>query len=339
MRVLIVSPTQTGIGGIAQHVSGLVGYLRNYNHLVDVISSENTFTIPIKGLKNPSFMVSSYLKTKFKKNYDIVHAHNMPAALAMKSMSAKKVLTLHGVFSRQVGELHGSMSGALSGRYEKDALKWANAITVISKEAYDFYTNLGYKVRQVPNAIDVNGLAQGQDRRFEKQIIFAGRLSREKGTDALAVIAQSIPKDAHLVIVGAGPEEQRMRDLEKNHANVHFLGYLPKEKTIQLIRGSDILVQPSLAEGISSSILEAMACGTAIITSNVGGNKELIEDGRTGFLLDPKDPKQFISKIAEIIYDVDLLKHVADGAMIAASAYDWSRVGKLYLDIYESVLD
>ena len=81
MKILLISPTEKGIGGIAQHVQGLSKFLTNQNHKVNIISSENTFTIPIKGLKNPSFMLSSFLKTKSMKGYDIVHAHNIPSAL------------------------------------------------------------------------------------------------------------------------------------------------------------------------------------------------------------------------------------------------------------------
>ena len=60
MKILIISPTQSGIGGIAQHVQGLSNYLKHGGHNVEIMSSENTFTIPIKGLKNPSFMISHF---------------------------------------------------------------------------------------------------------------------------------------------------------------------------------------------------------------------------------------------------------------------------------------
>ena len=80
MKILLISPTFSGIGGIAQHVKGLNQYLKNAGNKVDVLSSDNSFTIPVKGLKNLSFMISSSLKTKFMKKYDIVHAHNIPAA-------------------------------------------------------------------------------------------------------------------------------------------------------------------------------------------------------------------------------------------------------------------
>ena len=106
MKILLISPTQSGIGGIAQHVQGLKNFLKNEGNNVEIISSENTFTIPIKGLKNPSFMISSSLKAKFKKNNDIVHAHNIPSAKAMKNASGKKILTIHGIYSQQIENLH-----------------------------------------------------------------------------------------------------------------------------------------------------------------------------------------------------------------------------------------
>jgi len=244
MKILIISPTQTGIGGIAQHVSGLANFLKKNGHKIEIISSENTFTIPIKGLKNPSFMISSFLKAKFKKKQDIVHAHNIPAALAMKNSTGKKILSLHGIYSQQINQLHGTTTGKISSKYEKDALSWADAITVVSREAFDYYTNLGYNVFQIPNAIDISSLPSNVDRRYQNQVIFAGRLSYEKGVDLLIEIAQKLPNETNLVILGSGPEEKRIQNLVKIQKNVHFLGYQNKEKTISLIRGSDVLIQP-----------------------------------------------------------------------------------------------
>ena len=139
MKILIVSPTQKGMGGIAQHVQGLSNFLNSHGNEVEIISSENTFTIPVKGLKNPSFMISSFLKTKLKKKFDIIHAHNIPAALSIKNTRAKRVLSIHGIFSKQIKILHGNTISKISEKYEKNALSWADVITVVSKEALDYY--------------------------------------------------------------------------------------------------------------------------------------------------------------------------------------------------------
>ena len=338
MKILLISPTQTGIGGIAQHVSGLANFLKKNGHQIDIISSENTFTIPIKGLKNPSFMISSFIKTKFKKDYDIVHAHNIPSALAMKNIKGKKILSIHGVFSKQINELHGKTATTLSQKYEHKALNWADTITVVSKEASTYYAAQGFEVQQISNAIDIESLPKNKEKKYEKQIIFAGRLSKEKGVEVLLEICKKLSDDIDIVILGAGPEADKIKNISNSKKNVHFLGYLSKEKTIPLIHGSDVLIQPSLNEGISSTILEAMACKIPIITTNVGGNMELIEHNQTGFLVDPNSSSQFLDLINYIFSNADEINLITNNAFAKIYNYDWKNVGNLYLKLYEKLL-
>jgi len=227
----------------------------------------------------------------------------------------------------------------MSKKYENDALKWADAITVVSKDAFDYYTRLGYNVFQIPNAIDISSLTSNEDRRYKKQIIFAGRLSHEKGIDLLIELAQKLPLETDLIILGSGPEEKRIQNLIKIQKNVHFLGYQNKEKTISLIRGSDVLIQPSLNEGISSTILEAMACKTLVIATSVGGNQELITDNETGFLVNSNSASQLIEKINYVISNPLKLEVIANNAFTHVKQYDWNVVGKKYLNLYQKILD
>ena len=338
MEILLISPTQSGIGGIAQHVQGLSNYLKDKGHNVEIMSSENTFTIPIKGLKNPSFMISSYLKSKFKKKFDIVHAHNIPSALAMKNISGKKILTLHGIFSEQIDQLHGTTSGNVSEKYEKNAISWADLTTVISKEAFDYYSKKGFQTIKIPNAINIEKLNKYEDRRYPKQIIFAGRLSKEKGTETLLKICNDLDEELDLLIIGDGPEKDKFTNIQLKKKNIHFLGIQSHEKTISLIKGSDILVQPSLSEGISTTLLEAMACKTCIITSNVGGNLELIKNQENGILIEPLDHKLFNKTINHIMQDKLLRKKYSESAFDKIKEYDWINIGEKYLELYQSVL-
>lgn len=338
MRVLIISPTQTGIGGIAQHVNGLSNFLKVNGHVVDVLSSENTFTIPIKGLKNPSFMISAFFKTKLMKGNDIVHAHNLPSALSMKHSSGKKILTLHGIYSKQIDVLHGKITGNISSSYEQDALTWADATTVVSKEAYDYYTKLGFKVHHIPNAISISSLSEKSERLYEKQIIFAGRLSKEKGILNLLETAKKLPSNIHLIILGTGPEQNAVISSTKTQSNIHYLGYQQKNRTIELIRGSDLLVQPSLAEGISSTLLEAMACKTPIVATRVGGNEEVLESDKSAILIEPNNPQIMMDEILNLLDDNKKSDELREQAFKQVQNYDWSHVGNLYLNIYESLL-
>jgi len=338
MKILLISPTSSGIGGIAQHIQGLKNFLEKNNNTIEIISSENTFTLPIKGLKNPSFMISSFLKTKFKKNFDIVHAHNIPSALAMKNSSGKKILTIHGIFSEQIDQLHGKTSGNISKKYEKDALSWADVITVISKESYNYYTSLGYKVIQIPNAIEISFMSIDKDRKYEKQVIFAGRLSKEKGIKTLIEICKNLPNNIHLIIIGDGPEAENIKKLELSQNNIHYLGSKNHQQTISLIKGSDVLIQPSFSEGISTTILESMACKTAIIASNVGGNLELIQDQESGILLEPTNSEMFREKIIELISDQSLRDKYSTKSYENVKKYDWKNIGMQYLELYNSLL-
>ena len=297
MKILLISPTSGGIGGVAQHVDGLSQFLTEAGHEVDILSSANTFTIPIKGLKNPSFMFSSFLKTKFKNGNDIVHAHHIAGALAMKNFSCKKILSIHGVYSKNIAQLYGKTTSNISKKYEKMALNLVDAVTVNSKEGYDYYTKMGFNVVQIPNAIDLNIIPKKSVKQFKNQLIFAGRLSKEKGIEILLEVALQLPDDYHLLIAGSGPLEEKVRNLADKKTNVHYLGYQPKQDVLSLIHGSDLLIQPSLEEGISSTVLEAMACGTCILGSDIEGISEIVENNKTGLLVEPNNRDELLNKI------------------------------------------
>ena len=339
MKILLISPTSGGIGGIAQHVDGLSQFLTGLGHEVDIISSANTFTIPIKRLKNPSFMFSSFLKTKFKKGKDIVHAHHIVGALAMKNVSGKKILSIHGIYSKNIAQLYGKTTSNISKKYEKTALNWADAITVNSKEGYDYYTEMGFNVVQIPNAIDLNLIPKKSTKQFENQIIFAGRLSKEKGIEILLETATHLPDNYHLLIAGSGPLEEKVRNLADKKTNVHYLGYQSKQNLLSLIQGSDLLIQPSLEEGISSTLLEAMACGTCILASNIEGISEIVENNKNGLLVEPNNREKLLNKILDLLPKKEKRLRMANEGLEIVKKYDWKRVGKLYLNFYESLLN
>ena len=339
MKILLISPTSGGIGGIAQHVDGLSQFLTGVGHEVDILSSANTFTVPIKRLKNPSFMFSSFLKTKFKKGNDIAHAHHIIAALAMKNFSCKKILSIHGVYSKNIDQLYGKTISNISKKYEKMALNLVDAITVNSKEGYDYYTKMGFNVVQIPNAIDLNLIPKKSTKQFKNQLIFAGRLSKEKGIEILLEAASQLPNNYHLLIAGSGPLEEKVRKLSDEKTNLHYLGYQSKQNVLSLIRGSDLLIQPSLEEGISSTLLEAMACGTCVLGSDIEGISEVIENKKTGLLVEPNNKDELLNKILYLLPKKEKRLSMANEGLERVKKYDWKIVGKLYLNFYESLLN
>jgi len=145
-------------------------------------------------------------------------------------------------------------------------------------------------------------------------------------------------KRIHLIIIGSGPEEHHVIESAKNLENMHFLGYQPKEKTIPLIRGSILLIQPSFTEGISATLLESMACKTPIIATNIGGNKELFVHNKTGILIEPGNSNELLKEIMHMLNDPNLRNEIVRSAYDEVQKYDWLNVGKLYLDLYEKLL-
>jgi len=280
------------------------------------------------------------LKTSLKKGYDIVHAQNPPAALAMKNADGKKILSIHGIHHEQVELLHGKKAGTLAKRFEDFALKWADAVTVSSKEMYDYYTKKGYKVYHLPNAIDIDNLPKETTRKYEKQIVYAARLSKEKGILDVLIMAEKLPIDVHLLILGSGVEEENVLDLCKKKSNIHYLGYQDKQKTIEIIRGSDILIQPSLMEGGTSyTLLESMACKTPIICTDVGGGKDLLHHMENAYLIKPQSPDELFNAVMELISDDQKRNKLAENAYNSILKYDWKVIGQMYLKLYNEILN
>lgn len=338
MKILIISPTQSGIGGIAGVVQNQIKFLKQKGHEVDVISSENTPIVPIKGLKNPSFMVSSFLKTKFKKNYDVVHAHNPASGFAMKNISGKKILSIWGVFEEQVKLLHGNNIGKISGLLEKNILKQADAITVASKEIQNHYSKLGYDTFYIPNGIDIESLPAKMERLYEKQIIFVGRLSKEKGILNILEMSKNLSKEMNLLIVGSGPEEEKVQQISNNLSNVHYFGYLPKEKVIPLIRGSDLLIQPSLTEGgLNSTILESMACNTPVVVTLLPVYGDEIRHLETVYCIRSNQPDDILKGILELISNKQIQMKITSNAYSVAQNHSWEKIGEQFLTLYKKL--
>jgi len=256
----------------------------------------------------------------------------------MKKAPGKKVLSLHGIYSQQITEIHGKIYSNISKNYESKALKSADTITAVSKEVCDYYSKDGFNVIHVPNAIDLDNFPKKAIKRFENQIIYAGRLSKEKGMNTLLDTAKRLPPEYNLLIAGIGPEEEKVRSIANSKTNVHYLGYQSKQNTISLIRGSDLLIQPSIMEGMSSTLLEAMGCGTCIIASNIGGNPEIIENNKTGVLIEPNNTEKLLDKISDLLIEKEKRSKMVDEGLKTIVKYDWKTVGKLYLDIYGDLL-
>jgi glycosyltransferase involved in cell wall biosynthesis len=88
-------------------------------------------------------------------------------------------------------------------------------------------------------------------------------------------------------------------------------------------------------EGVSSTILEAMACETCVVASDVGGNSEIINNDDTGVLIKPNNRKELSDIILDIMENNEKRSKLAIAGLKVVEKYDWKRIGQLYLDVYE----
>lgn len=134
---------------------------------------------------------------------------------------------------------------------------------------------------------------------------YVGRLAPEKGVDtllrAMPEVLLHLP-DARLVVIGDGSERQYLESLTQSlslNASVTFIG--ARYDASQLMYALDVLVMPSLTEGYGLTAVEAMAAARPVIASNVGALPEVVEDGRTGYLVPPCDPNALARRIVDVL--------------------------------------
>jgi len=137
-------------------------------------------------------------------------------------------------------------------------------------------------------------------------ISFIGRLSEEKGVDVLIRAAARLP-EVELKIAGAGPQENQLKELAKSLKadNVSFLGFLRQEQLRELRKNSKAMAVPSVwYENAPLAVLEAMAQGLPVIASRIGGLPELVDDGKTGWLVEAGNVDAWVTSL-EAVMDQD----------------------------------
>jgi glycosyltransferase involved in cell wall biosynthesis len=150
------------------------------------------------------------------------------------------------------------------------------------------------------------------------RLLLVGECTRRKGIEYLvrAIPLLGFDKVQLAIAGGYSPKNPYYRKIErlvnKFHleGEVNFLGYLDRNEILELMKESQIYLQPSLSEGYGIAIAEALASGLPIIASRVGGIPEIVEDGVNGILVPPKNPKALADAIKELIADKELWERI-----------------------------
>jgi glycosyltransferase involved in cell wall biosynthesis len=169
--------------------------------------------------------------------------------------------------------------------------------------------------------------------------VFVGRLSPEKGIKTLLQAWQDVPT-YELVIIGEGPLESDVRKASLSNKKITYLGSLSHERVIEELGKSKGLVFPSeWYEGFPMVIVEALACGTPVISSNIGSQQEIITDGISGLHFEVKNAKHLAEKVNELGFNERFFEQLSSNAKVQyENLYNQERNLKLLEEIYERAI-
>ena len=314
MKFLFISPRFSG--GIGGHASMLADKLTEYGYEVKKMDVPH---IQIKNLKNPSFALFSAIKgIVSREKFDIVHAFNIPSGYAMKYVKgAKKVLSVHGVFSDQISSLHSNSVSSLAKIAESQVLKWPDKLTTDSKATQKMYKEkFELDFDYLPSPIDVTKFGDlPYVEKVPNQVAYLGRESFEKGIDVL--------KKAESQIKG----------------KVVYCYDRPWKDAMAIMKSSYVVVVPSRMESLPTTIKEAFFLKIPVVGTDVGGIPELIKNNETGLLVPPNNPQ----KLAESVNK--LLENKQNADQLANSGYEfvknnmiWDVILPKYIELYENLL-
>ncbi len=303
---------------------------------------------------------------------DIAHSHTwytgLAGHLAGKLNGIPHVVTAHSLEPHRPWKREQLAGGYdVSSWSERNAIEYADAVIAVSAGMKDSILEVyprvdADRVHVVLNGIDtqlwtpttphvLDKLGVDPDRPI---VAFVGRITRQKGVKHLLKAAARFDKDAQLVLCAGAPDTPEIaaetkalvEALQAERDGVFWVSeMLSREDIQQVYSGADLFVCPSIYEPLGIVNLEAMACHTAVVASDVGGIPEVVVDGTTGTLVhyDAADETTFEADLAaavnELLADSEKLQAYADaGRTRAVEKFSWATIAQQTVDVYRSLI-
>ena len=241
----------------------------------------------------------------------------------------------------------------VSVRLERRMLGRAARIAVVARSVAEELGGYGIDPEQVAvlgNGVDT-GLfcppGQSQATRSPDSFVFAaGRLDLRKGfedlIEAMPYVTSAYPA-VSLFVAGAGPLEGSLRARAERLGlgrAVRFLGHVERDQMIALYRDATVFAHPAHYEGLPTVLLEAMACGRAVVSTAVSGALDVLESGVNGLLVPARSPQALAAAITRLLGDAELRARVQVAARrTVEERFSWQVVGAAYLRCYQTLLE
>jgi glycosyltransferase involved in cell wall biosynthesis len=336
LRVLMVLDNNyPGIGGAELQVRLLSRALAARGHEVKILAPRLDPTRPVhdtvdgievERIPYPRVRVlgSLILMLRFawyllrtRESYDAIHVHIVKnlatvAGLLCPFLRASVVIKVSGAWEFDGGVLDPAKRRQPLTLLRNACIRGVDYVQCISVYTRRRLREADYpecKLRMIHNAVDLDRYQSTDGARGGNTVpivVFVGRMRPVKGVDVLVRAWKEVQvrNRARLVLAGDGPIVPDIKKLASDSGVADSIEFLGEISTVpDLLRRSDIYVQPSYQEGMPNSVLEAMATGLPIVATKISGNEDLVEDGRNGLLVPPGDATALARAIERLLVD------------------------------------
>jgi D-inositol-3-phosphate glycosyltransferase len=309
-------------------------------------------------------------------HYDIIHSHYWMSGLAAEKLSNAWGGTPVVHMYHTLGEMKNRVARSVEEQASKDRLKGerrvlsrADRIIVATlaeiTQLRFLYRADDRKMVIIPPGVDTSHfypIPSDEAKQFiglnpeDRMVLFVGRIEPLKGVDMLIQAMSCLDlKGArlpvHLAIVGGEPDAlpedmtaemtrlQKLCDELAVGQTVVFLGKRGQDTLPYYYSAAEALVMPSLYESFGMVALEAMACGTPVIASEVGGLGYLVQNALTGYTIPDSDPDELCSKLSILLNNAQLREEMGLRASEYALNYDWQKITEKIINVYKDLID
>jgi glycosyltransferase involved in cell wall biosynthesis len=257
-------------------------------------------------------LIASFVRAARRIEADLLHAHWLPAGWVAARTGKPYVVQVWGTDVELARRAPWLARPVLSG---------ARLVIAASTALAESARALGAReVRVIPSGVDLPKEVGAEA--VPPEVLYAGRLSPEKGVEELLAAAQGL----NLVVAGDGPLRSRVPAA---------LGFVPHDELGRLYDRAAVVVCPSRREGFGVACLEAMAHGRPVVATAVGGLRDLVVDGKTGLVVPPRDPPALRDALKRILADPGLRRRLGSGGRLRAQEhFSWDAVTEATIAAY-----
>ena len=228
-------------------------------------------------------------------------------------------------------------------RWIRPSLRRASAFLVPSTYLKEVFTEFGFSASVVPNIVDIERFRPadtGHQGGGDFTVIVTRHLERIYGIDtalrAIAIAAPAIP-GLRVLIAGEGPLREQLQAQARDlgiAGTVEFIGQLEREEIARVYRGADMMLNPSTVDNMPNSVLEALASGVVVVSTDVGGVPHVVTHGQTALLSPAGDAGAMAAHMVQVYQDPVLRQRLVAAGLAHVEQFSWPYVREQWLAIY-----